>query len=237
MSKRIDITGQIFHDILVLEYIGTKKTNFVYKCLCMPCNSLMEVPYSNLKSGNTKSCVSCGRKTHGFSKHPLYHRWSALKERNALCDEWKDPFVFINDVKKSYEDKFSLRRFDRAEPHSVSNSFWAKPRLNSHRVSGRVYFDGSHELTYESKSRKATRTKNTEKTSFLAVDKDGSEYWCSLCPTKREVDFGTDDRCMVLDDGEIEMLTGMKLSWEDEPIEISSLMGKNLEAAYSVSSN
>lgn len=62
MSKRIDITNQIFNDIFVLEFNKKRKTHAEYKCLCMLCNSIIYVTYSNLVSGNTKSCQSCGRK-------------------------------------------------------------------------------------------------------------------------------------------------------------------------------
>jgi len=59
MSKRIDITGKIFGDIYVVEFLGCKKTHAVYKCICMPCNRVRKVTYSNLKSGNTHACISC----------------------------------------------------------------------------------------------------------------------------------------------------------------------------------
>jgi hypothetical protein len=62
MSKRIDITSQIFNDIFVLEFIENKNSHAKYKCLCMNCNSIIFTTYSNLISGNTKSCQSCGQK-------------------------------------------------------------------------------------------------------------------------------------------------------------------------------
>ena len=63
MSKRKDITGKIFNDILVLEFIGQENTHAKYKCLCMLCGKTFDVTYSNLISGNTKSCSSCGKKS------------------------------------------------------------------------------------------------------------------------------------------------------------------------------
>lgn len=140
MSKRIDITGETFGNILVLEYFETKNTHAIYKCKCKLCNAPMIVSYSNLKSGNTKSCASCGQKTHGMSKHPLYRRWLALKERNNLSDEWKDPAKFISNVASTFKKKYSLRRVDYSKPHSLTNSFWAKPRTESHTTSERVDF-------------------------------------------------------------------------------------------------
>ena len=140
MSKRIDITGETFGNVLVLEYFQTINTHAMYKCKCKLCNSPIIASYSNLKSGNTKSCASCGQKTHGMSKHPLYRRWEALKERNNLSDDWKDPVQFISDVAPTFKEKYSLRRVDNTKPHSLTNSFWAKPRTKSHQISERVYF-------------------------------------------------------------------------------------------------
>ena len=62
MSKRIDITNQIFNDVLVLEFEKKENTHAKWKCLCMCCNKIMYVTYSNLINGNTKSCQSCGQK-------------------------------------------------------------------------------------------------------------------------------------------------------------------------------
>ncbi len=66
MSKRIDITNHIFNDIYVLKFEKNKKTHAEYKCLCMLCNETMYATYSNLKSGNTKSCQKCGQKKTNY---------------------------------------------------------------------------------------------------------------------------------------------------------------------------
>jgi len=63
VSKRKDVSGKIFNDILVLEFIGQENTHAKYKCLCMLCGKTFDVTYSNLISGNTKSCSSCGKKS------------------------------------------------------------------------------------------------------------------------------------------------------------------------------
>jgi len=72
--------------------------------------------------------------------HTLYHRWRVLKDRNNLSDDWKDPVKFISDVESTFKEKYSLRRVDNSKPHSLTNSFWAKPRTDSHTTSERVYF-------------------------------------------------------------------------------------------------
>lgn len=62
MCKRIDITNKIFGKIKVLEFVENNNTHAVYKCLCTRCGRKIKVTYSNLISGNTKSCQSCGNK-------------------------------------------------------------------------------------------------------------------------------------------------------------------------------
>ena len=62
MSARKDLTGKKFGKIKVLEFVGHNNTHTIYKCLCTRCGKELEVPYSNLISGNTKSCQSCGNK-------------------------------------------------------------------------------------------------------------------------------------------------------------------------------
>ena len=62
MSKRIDLKNQIFSDTFVLEFEKEENTHAKWKCLCMRCNEVFYVTASNLKSGHTKSCQSCGQK-------------------------------------------------------------------------------------------------------------------------------------------------------------------------------
>lgn len=66
MSTRKDLKGKIFSDILVLEFHSQKNTHAQWKCLCMQCNSLVYVTATNLESGNTKSCTSCGQKKMNY---------------------------------------------------------------------------------------------------------------------------------------------------------------------------
>lgn len=68
MSARKDITNQIFNDVYVFEFKKEQNTHALYKCLCMLCGSVIDVTYSNLVSGNTKSCSSCGRKTTNYKQ-------------------------------------------------------------------------------------------------------------------------------------------------------------------------
>lgn len=75
MSARKNIENEIFGDIWVLEFDKKSSTHALWKCLCMRCNKLIHVTASNLKSGNTKSCKSCGQKTTNYKQeHEILSR-------------------------------------------------------------------------------------------------------------------------------------------------------------------
>jgi hypothetical protein len=140
MSKRVDLVSEIFGDILVLEFYQQENSHAKWKCLCMLCNKLIYVTASNLKTGNTKSCNSCSKIKHNNSQKRLYTRWSSLKRRDILCEEWKDSSEFMSDVESTFIEGYSLGRIDKTKTHSFNNSFWAKKRINTKDLSQRVYF-------------------------------------------------------------------------------------------------
>lgn len=68
MPAKIDLTGQVFGHLEVLETIWKYKNNKTYcKCLCRRCGSICYIPQSNLKSGHTVSC-GCLKKETGKLK-------------------------------------------------------------------------------------------------------------------------------------------------------------------------
>lgn len=98
MGKRIDLTGQRFGKLIVIEYAGTREMNSgvkaYWKCKC-DCGKEKVVSTCNLRSGATKTCGDPshyrGRKcpkshtenygTHRLSNHRLYNIWCAMKQR------------------------------------------------------------------------------------------------------------------------------------------------------------
>lgn len=62
MSKRIDIRGAVYNSILPLRFIENKNTHAIWKCKCLKCHKGIYVSYTNIVSGNTKSCASCGQR-------------------------------------------------------------------------------------------------------------------------------------------------------------------------------
>lgn len=96
------ILGQKFGRLTVLEYIGVKGTNFVWKCQC-ECGNFVEMPTNRLNFGHTKSCGCLKidvtrewasseefkkfRTKHGHTSRggfpPAYGSWMAM---NARCN-------------------------------------------------------------------------------------------------------------------------------------------------------
>lgn len=68
MSARIDLTGVIYGDLLVLEFDKQVHTHAQWKCLCMVCNSLVYKTASNLKSSKRNSCRSCAQKRTNYKQ-------------------------------------------------------------------------------------------------------------------------------------------------------------------------
>ena len=62
MSQRINIRGVIHNSLLPLRVIATKNSHAIWKCKCLKCGKATYPSYSNIVSGNSKSCVSCGQK-------------------------------------------------------------------------------------------------------------------------------------------------------------------------------
>lgn len=127
MSKLIDLTGQRFGRLVVIEqaedYISPKGAKRVrWFCQC-DCGNTCVAHGSSLKGRQTSSCGCLQRKrtkeankskrTHGKKHTRLYHIWTGIKQRClnqntkdylryggrgiSICEEWKDNFQAFYD--------------------------------------------------------------------------------------------------------------------------------------------
>lgn len=126
MGKIIDLTGQVFGRLKVIEraenYVkpcGAVIVRWVCQCECGNKNKVI-VQASHLRSGHTQSCgclqkviVSDANQTHGKRGEPLYAIWIAMKKRcyntnNVdyadyggrginVCPEWREDFQSFYD--------------------------------------------------------------------------------------------------------------------------------------------
>lgn len=156
MSKCVDLSGEVFGRLIVMEIGGKdKRNNTLWKCLCA-CGNEVLVYGSNLKSGGTRSCgclqkerASETKTTHGLSNTPLYHSLEAAKSRVTnpnnpewddyggrgiiMCQEWLDSSsAFLQDMGPSWQEGLTLERKDTDGNYCPENCKWDTESNQNH---------------------------------------------------------------------------------------------------------
>jgi hypothetical protein len=169
----IDMTGQVFGRLTVLERAeNTKRNKAQWLCQCS-CGNKTIVSRTHLKRGQVKSCgcyrVDLGKlnKTHGMKGTRLYRIWSGMKDRClnrnskywdryggrgiTVCEEWKTFENFMEWAKQNgYSKKLTLDRIDNDGNYEPSNCRWAtmKQQQNNRSNNLRYTFKGvTHTLS------------------------------------------------------------------------------------------
>lgn len=171
MGKFIDLAGQKFGRLTVLERAENKGKSVVWLCRC-DCGQETKVTPNHLKSGHTKSCgclhiecaVNQGHKnaTHGMKGTRLYKIWGGIKTRClncndahykdylgrgiTICDEWKNSFENFRDwaMSNGYREDLTIDRIDVNGNYEPSNCRWAtqEEQQNNKRTNHLITFDG-----------------------------------------------------------------------------------------------
>lgn len=149
MSKpRLNLDGQRFGKLTVVERVQSKKGRSRFVCLC-DCGAESVVVGTDLKSGNTTSC-GCVKKVIGFTSNLIhggsagdmagaYRSWRSMKQRCTnpnsrgwgeygakgitVCERWMTYDNFYADM-GDRPDGYSLERVDVTLGYSPENCKW-----------------------------------------------------------------------------------------------------------------
>lgn len=149
----MDLVGQKFGRLTVIEFCGIKNRKARWKCVC-DCGLAVIAESGNLRSGNTKSCGCLRRETaretgksnatHGDSHNNrtrLYSIWCGMRQRCSrknhhaynlyggkgvcVCDEWNDFDEFKSwALSHGYADDLSIDRVDHNGNYEPGNCRW-----------------------------------------------------------------------------------------------------------------
>ncbi len=105
MGKLVDLTGQRFGRLIVIEKSRMRKGQLFWKCQC-DCGKVCDVQGSSLRGGRTKSCgclhdemassrireINSFKPTRAVRKTSLYRVWSNMRQR---CNNPNHPEYYL----------------------------------------------------------------------------------------------------------------------------------------------
>lgn len=160
MSQLINIIGNTYNKLTVIEYIGQSK----WKCLCN-CGNYTEVRGFDLKRNHTKSCGCLAEKNalkHGKRNSKEYNSWRAMKDRCyntsnlkykdyggrgiEICNRWLESFEnFLEDMGEKPKG-YSIDRIDNNGNYTPENCRWRSSKEQSYNKRNTLIIEHNNEL-------------------------------------------------------------------------------------------
>lgn len=175
MKKNIDLVGNKYNYLTVINYSHKKNKNHYWLCVC-DCGKEKAIRQNYLLSNYTISCGCYNKKKvkethtkHGLHKNRLYNVWLSIKTRCynknfhsyynyggrgiTVCDEWKNDFMaFYNwAMKNGYKEEILKNGKNKWTLDRINNDSGYSPE-NCRWVDMKVQSNNTrvnHKITYK----------------------------------------------------------------------------------------
>ncbi len=158
MSRKIDLTGKRYGNLLVISESYSDGKHLFWNCTC-DCGKQTVVCGDSLKRGLTNSCGCINSKavtkrntTHGESRTRLYYIWQGMIYRcgnpNAIgfehwggkgisvCTEWRNSYENFRDwaMSNGYSDNLEIDRINPNGNYEPKNCQWITKSENVRKM-------------------------------------------------------------------------------------------------------
>lgn len=171
MAKAINIAGQRFGRLTVIERVESPRAQAQWRCVC-DCGKETVVRSQDLRNGHTKSCGCYGLEvsvshtpsfsTHKESRSRLYRVWIGMKGRCnncknkaysyyggrgiKVCQDWDESYALFRDwaLANGYQENLTIDRIDVNGNYCPENCRWVsmKVQMNNTRANRRITLNG-----------------------------------------------------------------------------------------------